>query len=59
MIKLRGGFLINKTSGLSVHDSIHKNVFEIITMSYDILLKYGIFIENPEHPIYDIIKYFN
>ena len=53
------GFLINKTSGLSVHDSIHKNVLEIITMSYDILLKYGILIENPEHPIYDIMKYFN
>ena len=53
------GFRINKTSGLSLNDSIHKNVLEIITMSYDILLKYEIIIENPEHPIYNIMKYFN
>ena len=53
------GFKINKTPGLSLNDSIHKNVLEIITMSYDILLKYEIIIKNPEHPIYDIIKYFN
>ena len=53
------GFLINKTPGLSLKDSIHKNVLEIITMSYDILLKYEILIENPEHPIYNIMKYFD
>ena len=53
------GFLINKTPGLSLSESIQKNVLEIITMSYDILLKYEILIENPEHPIYDIMKYFN
>jgi hypothetical protein len=53
------GFLINGTSGLSLNDSIHKNVLEIITMSFDILIKYGILIENSDHPIYDVIKYFN
>jgi hypothetical protein len=53
------GFLIKKTNGLLLKDSIHKNVLDIILMSYDILLKYGILIDNPVHPIYDLIKYFN
>jgi len=53
------GFKINKTPGLSCNESIHKNVIEIITMSFDILIKYEIIIEKPEHPIYDIMKYFN
>jgi len=53
------GFVINKTTGLSISDSIHKNVIDIILMSYDILLKYEILIDNPVHPIYDLLKYFH
>lgn len=53
------GFVINKTTDLSISDSIHKNVIDIILMSYDILLKYGILIDNPVHPIYDLLKYFH
>ena len=53
------GFPINKTPGLSTAESIHKNVLEIITMSYNTLIKYNVLGEIPDHPIYDLIKYFN